>query len=217
MERILDENEKLRRAEEIYLKRNNKNISLLQDSKAKTKKYFESKILLNLLVLFNIAVVIFCIQNKDYIFTKDFLSRCNQYNVNISEQINKIIKKFLVEEEFEENNKVIEKSIDNNTIEDSETQKQIVNQENENKGNVETSSLSEMDLDVENLKKIYKFVNPLEGVVSSGFGARESEYQNVTGYHKGIDLAAEKGASIKAAMQGIVELVSSEGDYRETY
>ena len=213
MERILDENEKLRRAEEIYLKRNNRNISLLQDSKSNTKKYFGSKILLNLLVLFNIAVVIFCIQNKDYIFTKDFLNRCNQYNVNISEEINKIIKKFLLEEEIEEKNNVIENS-NNNTIEDSEGQKQIVNQEIEKKPNVESSSLSEMDLDIENLKKIYKFVKPLEGIVSSVFGARESEYQNVTGYHKGIDLAAEKGTSIKAAMQGIVELVSSEGDYR---
>lgn len=50
-------------------------------------------------------------------------------------------------------------------------------------------------------------------MVSSSFGARESKYQNVTGYHTGIDIAADKGTEIKASMQGIVELVSSEGDY----
>ena len=84
--------------------------------------------------------------------------------------------------------------------------------------NQESSSISEMDIDAKNLKNIYKFVKPLDLIIiSSVFGARESEYQNVTGYHTGIDLAAEKGTSIKAAMQGIVELVSNKGDYRKTY
>lgn len=76
-----------------------------------------------------------------------------------------------------------------------------------------SSSMNEMQLDINNLKAAYSFVKPLEAVVSSGFGARESEYQNVTGYHTGVDLAAPKGTGIKASMEGIVTLVSNEGDY----
>ena len=53
------------------------------------------------------------------------------------------------------------------------------------------------------------FCNPLKGTVSSGFGARESKFQNVTGYHTGVDIAANSGTPIVAAMQGIVELVST--------
>ena len=83
----------------------------------------------------------------------------------------------------------------------------------ENKPEISISSINEMEIDVLNLKSAYKFINPLKGIVSSGFGARESEYQNVTGYHTGIDIAANSGTPIVASMQGIVELVSSEGDY----
>ena len=234
MERILDEDERIRRAEEIYLKRNNRNISLLQNSENKSKRYWGSKVLLHLLVLFNIAVVIFCLQNKDYIFTQEFLSECDQYNINISEKMNQLIKNFLMEDIPSENSKNIVENITNETsvkanvvtesqIQEHTDKKTYKTEENasiatlENKTkNTESSSLSEMDLDVQNLKQIYKFVKPLDAKVSSEFGARESEYQNVRGYHTGIDLAAEKGTSIKAAMQGIVELVSSEGDYRKT-
>ena len=222
MERILDENERIRRAEEIYLKRNNRSISMLQNGEAKEKRYFGSKILLHLLVLFNIAIVVFCLQNKDYIFTEEFLTKCNQYNINISEKINELIKNFLVEDSVKgyiENNKE-NTSNQENILENVVSQNQVQNQTIENTSttneveNVESSSLSEMELDIENLKKIYKFVKPLDAPVSSEFGARESKYQNVSGYHTGIDLAAEEGTPIKAAMQGIVTLVSNEGDYR---
>ena len=231
MERILDENEKLRKAEEIYFRRNNGNIHL--SKKNKSKNYFGSKILFNLLILFNIAIIVFCFQNKNYIFTNDFLNECSKYNVNISEKINEVIKTFLKEDSvntdnsIEENNseKYIEASFTNVTKELTDNNISEKNVQSETKENIvpadvkiqeteaQSSSLSEMELDIENLKKIYKFVVPLEGIVSSGFGARESAYQNVTGYHKGIDIAAEKGTPIKAALQGIVEEVSSEGDY----
>ena len=70
-----------------------------------------------------------------------------------------------------------------------------------------------MDIDIENLKKSYIFLKPVEGVVSSNFGARESKYQNVNGYHTGVDIAAETGTKIKSSFNGIVSLVSNQGDY----
>ena len=111
MEKIFSEDERVRRAEEIYFRRNNKNRNLIQNREKKT--YFGSKILLNLLVLFNISVIIFCFQNKDYIFSESFLIKCNEYNINISEKVNSVLKKYLVEDG--ENNK-INNNIVRNTI-----------------------------------------------------------------------------------------------------
>lgn len=221
LERILNDDEKIRRAEEIYYRRNNQNFPV--STKSKNKKSIKDRFLLNLLMMFNIAVIIFCIQNKDFIFTKEFLGTLEQYNSNAS---NKIINffEYIMNDENEVNNQKdlnsVENIIQNNEeslniyenviIENTEREKlnQVVENNNET-----SSSINEMELDVKNLNAAYSFSLPLNGIVSSTFGARESKYQNVKGYHTGIDLAADKGTTIKAAMQGIVELVSSEGDY----
>ena len=167
------------------------------------------KFFLNLLLMFNIAVIIFSIQNKDYIFTQEFIGKLNEYNINLDAKVTEFFSKILADETKKENNKDV-----NIVNENSETVSNL--EENSQKivanENLE-SSLNEMDLDVENLKNAYSFINPITGIVSSKFGSRESEYQKVTGYHTGVDVAAEEGTIIKASMEGIVELVSSEGDY----
>lgn len=210
MERILDENEKIRRAEEIYYRRNNKNISLTgkrENTKSTIKGTIKTKILFNLLVLFNISVLVFAVQNKDFIFTEEFLGIIANYNSEIGNKITGYVEG-------------IWKSDMPENAESQTMQNEEKNKENEiqNEAKIETeisesSSMSEMELDIQNLQAAYTFIKPIEGTISSGFGARESEYQNVTGYHTGIDIAKEKGSIIKASMGGIVEQVSSEGDY----
>ena len=212
MERILNDEEKIRRAEEIYYRRNNQNINISGRKSTKTLKEkgnMRIKFFLNLLLMFNIAVIIFFIQNKDYIFTQEFIGKLNEYNINLGAKVTEFFSKILADETKKENNKDV-----NIVNENSETVSNL--EENSQKivanENLE-SSLNEMDLDVENLKNAYSFINPITGIVSSKFGSRESEYQKVTGYHTGVDVAAEEGTIIKASMEGIVELVSSEGDY----
>lgn len=212
MERILNDEEKIRRAEEIYYRRNNQNINISGRKSTKTLKEkgnMRIKFFLNLLLMFNIAVIIFFIQNKDYIFTQEFIGKLNEYNINLGARVTEFFSKILADETKKENNKDV-----NIVNENSETVSNL--EENSQKivanENLE-SSLNEMDLDVENLKNAYSFINPITGIVSSKFGSRESEYQKVTGYHTGVDVAAEEGTIIKASMEGIVELVSSEGDY----
>lgn len=212
MERILNDEEKIRRAEEIYYRRNNQNINISGRKSTKTLKEkgnMRIKFFLNLLLMFNIAVIIFSIQNKDYIFTQEFIGKLNEYNINLDAKVTEFFSKILADETKKENNKDV-----NIVNENSETVSNL--EENSQKivanENLE-SSLNEMDLDVENLKNAYSFINPITGIVSSKFGSRESEYQKVTGYHTGVDVAAEEGTIIKASMEGIVELVSSEGDY----
>ena len=214
MEKFLNDEEKIRRAEEIYYRRNNQAypVRKKEDKKIKNVKY---KLLLNLLIMFNLAVIVFCIQNKEFIFTKEFIKKMDEYNSNMTGKILNVFGSF-----FEEEN-------NNNTINNNENvlitnEKQnvvemqnVIDENNGVKNNLENtiSSINEMEMDISNLKAAYKFINPLQGTVSSGFGARQSKYQNVTGYHTGIDIAADLGTPIVASMEGIVELVSSEGDY----
>lgn len=210
MERILNDDEKIRRAEEIYFRRNGQNLGLVKKTELKEKGSLKNRFLLHLLIMFNLAVIVFSVQNKDYIFTEEFLAQIKQYNVDISARITDALKDSKKEENI---NKVEEKN--NEPVSDSGsadpettpvTNKEEIPQEI-------SSSINEMQLDINNLKAAYSFINPIEATVSSGFGSRESEYQNVTGYHTGVDLAAKKGTGIKASMEGIVTLVSNEGDY----
>ena len=214
MEKILNDEEKIRRAEEIYFRRNNQTypIRKKEDKKIKNAK---TRLLLNMLVMFNLAVIVFCIQNKDFIFTKEFIKKMDEYNSNMTGKILNVFGSF-----FEEEN-------NNNTINNNENvlitnEKQnvvemqnVIDENNGVKNNLENtiSSINEMEMDISNLKVAYKFINPLQGTLSSGFGARQSKYQNVTGYHTGVDIAADSGTPIVASMEGIVELVSDEGDY----
>lgn len=213
MERILDENEKIRRAEEIYYRRNNKNISLTGKKENTIKGNLKTKILFNLLVLFNISVIVFAVQNKDFIFTKEFLGVIADYNSEIGKKITGYVEGIWKSDITEDDEVETELNQENNQ-ESAVTEKAQDETQVEEKTEVsQSSSINEMELDIQNLKAAYTFIKPIEGTISSGFGARESEYQNVTGYHTGVDIAKEKGSVIKASMGGIVDLVSSEGDY----
>lgn len=206
MEKILNEEEKIKKAEEIYLRRNNQAYQINKKEKGKIKH----NVLLNVLIMFNLAVIVFFVQNKDFIFTNEFMGKISEYNSNATEKILDMFAFILSDKE----NDNMQDQIDENTIIE-ESQSITENQNVDSKNNYENSvsSINEMEMDIKNLKAAYIFCNPLKGTVSSGFGARESKYQNVTGYHTGVDIAADLGTPIVASMEGIVELVSSEGDY----
>lgn len=211
MERVLNDEDKIRRAEEIYYRRNNQISNFDTKSKAKSTK---NSFLLNLILMFDIAVIIFCVQNKEFIFTKEFLNVLNQYNIEASSKVIEFFNNIINEENSLENEaeKINEKQ-NENVVEEKNEVTEVIENVVPNENEVLSSSLDEMEIDIQNLKAAYSFINPLKGVISSTFGARESKYQNVAGYHTGIDLAADTGTTINASMQGIVEIVSSEGDY----
>lgn len=218
MERILNDDERIRRAEEIYFRRNNR-VPTRKNANIKPKDSLKNKMLFNLLVMFNLAIIVFAIQNKDDIFKTEFLEKINNYNFNIGIKIKEFLKNGEIPSN--ENIEVVENEEMNSTNDETENiNEDGNNQEANNEENVnenleeKVSSISEMEIDINNLKSAYSFIKPLSNYqVSSGFGARESEYQNVSGYHTGIDLAAESGTTINATMEGIVDLVSKEGDY----
>lgn len=186
MERLVDDYESRRRAEEIYSRRNGINVN------SNSKKYFSIyKFLFQLLVLINLAIVFIAYKNKDYIFSFDFLNNMNDfYNINIGDKINN----FFQEENNEENNK-------------KDDEKNDLTEEN----NVENSE-NEIS-EVEKIKESYSFIKPLEGTITSFFGNRESSNPNISGFHTGIDISAIKGTKILSSISGNVIQVSKEGNY----
>lgn len=208
MERLLNDEEKIRRAEEIYSRRNNRNISIVERNTYAKKKYIGSKIGFQILILLNMALALFCLQNKEYIFKEEFLQKLMSYEKKLNYKINSLINYKNEKEEIINSNEITNNKENEVEIEKVEQVKQELVPNTEI-----VSSMSQMDIDIENLKKSYIFLKPVEGVVSSNFGARESKYQNVNGYHTGVDIAAETGTKIKSSFNGIVSLVSNQGDY----
>ena len=209
LERVLSEHEKIRRAEEIYCRRNHKNISTRPSytKEQKIKTYLGSKILLEMLVLVILAGTVFAVKNREFIFTQEFLNTLANYNVNITEKVSTITKLFEYEDVADE---IFVSQEEEKKEEKIEENQELQPQEKvENVESIEPQAVT----DVENLRNSYQFLKPIEGIVSSRFGSRQSQYQNVKGTHTGIDLATEQGTKIKAAMNGTVTQVSGEGDY----
>ena len=215
MERVLNGDDKIRRAEEIYYRRKMGLPASARNFEPEKKSYLGSKIFLEILIILNISIIVVAIQNKEFIFTKEFLGLMSEYNMNLTESI----KGMISEENRLQQNVTNENSVDNNEVQQEVKEQPVEPEPQVQEGVVpnedSVSSLSQMDLDIEEINRSYSFQKPLdiEGTVTSPFGSRESVYQNVTGYHTGIDIGADKGTSIKAAHEGYVILTSSKGDY----
>lgn len=224
MERILNDNEKIRRAEEIYYRRNHARESFYQEKnkeKRKIKTYFGSKIILEMLILILTAIIIFSVKNKDYIFTQEFLNNLSQYNINLNDKINGILDYF---KEKENNNDVFitKNEVTNNTVNEENTQVENIQEENnesqtqiiEVQGEENQSKSAESIItDSISLKNSFTFTKPIDGIITSRFGMRNSENKNVKGNHTGVDIASNMGTEIKSAIDGTVVQVSSDGDY----
>ena len=159
-------------------------------------------------------LIIYLIQNTNYIFSDTFITKTKEilsYDINIQEKITQIISLF--------NN--------NSTEKDNPKQENIVNNTNENINGVggstenvqenlsvtdedsEEKTYTQMEIDANNIKEKYEVVIPLKGTITSRFGERDVEPKN----HTGIDIAANTGKKIVSAIDGIVEEVSTTGEY----
>ena len=83
--------------------------------------------------------------------------------------------------------------------------------EDNNKEKTDTKK-SQSELDIEYIKENYSFILPVTGTVTSRYGARE-ETEVVSANHGGIDIGANTGTPIYAAMDGTVTVSSEEGEY----
>ena len=232
MDREISVEEKIRRAEDIYRRRNG--IQTNNESKKKSRPI--KKLFSQIMVCFLIYAFFYIIHNSSYIFSEDFLNRTREMfskNINIV-QIYNNVKNNLVNRsktESEENVENITENQAEKTNEEinadlnkqTETENLSKNDENiggakdvtlleeDNKNNQEEKSQEE--LDIEYIKNNVNFITPLYGQISSTFGWRTPTSANVPRYHTGLDIAANTGTLIKSATDGTVILSSSEGDY----
>lgn len=191
MERIINDQDSLRRAEEIYSRKNGINLD------TNKRKYFSIyKFLFQLLVLINLAVCLILYQNKDFVFSTDFLNKVNEfYNINITEKLENFLKDDDVKDNPQPENVPESKEAETNSDE-----KIQENQSNE---------MSKIEI----IKSSYSFIKPIEGTITSFFGIRESSNENISGNHTGIDISAIKGTKIKSSTEGNVIQVSEKGNY----
>lgn len=204
MEKIFENNERLKRAKELYLRKNGKDLKIINNGNKKKKSSG-----FYILLVMNIMMFSYFIKNKDAIFQKEFLDTVNIVNNNLLNSIVCLVNNVI----SEDSDKNVENEIVKNSVVTNEINNISINDENSTIKEIKSSVSNQMEDDVRNLKAIYKFVNPLKGEVSSNFGSRTSKFQNVSGYHTGIDVAAKEGTEIVASMEGIVTTVSNQGDY----
>ena len=223
MERAISEMERIKRAEEIYSKRrNNDEIS---KNEMRTKNIYKN--LFQFLLLINIAIIVVAFQNREYIFSEEFIKQVNSYNINVKEKIEEFTSGSSKEDENIDNkNEASNTNITNtantvsstseNVSEKAEQASQVTEKQQgalvENEAKVE---LSQMELDAKAILENYSIILPVNGTKTSGFGERESTNPIVTPNHTGVDIAAVTGTPIEAAHSGIVTQVSKEGDYGE--
>lgn len=208
MERILNQDERIRRAEEIYYRRHNSNsINKNKRKEGKSGKRTLKKIIIQIFICLLIYLSIVIIKNSNYIFSEQFLNRVNEIlsqDIEIEKYYNYVLNYFNKDNTEENEEAIIEDSIEEN-IGGAELDQTVETQI--------TDDLSQMEKDALSIKNNYNPIKPLEGTITSRFGYRNPTSKNVPKNHTGIDIAATTGTPIVAVLDGIVELASGEGDY----
>ena len=220
LERTLSDEEKIRKAIEISQRRNNnrrasyQEVSIPSSNSKKEYKLFK-RMIMQVMICALIYLIFYLITTTNYVFSEDVINKTNSilnYDIefyNIYKQgINKI--KGFVSEFNSKNGGNVEaneiKSEDNNEIKESENAETKTNE-------TLVSSISQMEKDAEDVKKICDFQKPLSGKITSEFGEREVISSVMTADHKGIDIAANSGTDIQAAISGQVVEADSNSEY----
>ena len=112
----------------------------------------------------------------------------------------------------EEQNKTEEVNDENLGVGGGSDTSEIINGDGTQKAKIDAENKTQMEQDAEYIKQNCSLIHPLEGVITSKFGARE-ETDIISAFHQGIDIAASTGTAIHASMEGTVVAASYAGDY----
>ena len=217
MERVMSVEERIRRAEAIYEKRKqgeNRPITKASINNQKKDLKLLKKMIIQILICMTIYFGIYMIYNNKYVFSEDFIKKANEilsYDTNFKEiyenaksQIQSWILMINNDEKIqEENNNNGQEGI-GGAEENIETENTVENQ---------VTEISQEEKDIQDVKNTTTFIKPVEGVISSQYGRRDTATGSVPKNHTGTDIAAVTGTKIKSSTEGEVVLVSEEGDY----
>ena len=237
MERIISVEERIRRAEEIYERRrqgNNRQVATVNVNTEKKDIRLLKKMITQILICILIYLIIYTIHNNNYVFSKDFTNKINDilsYDTNFIQLYDSI------KQQIRNNNRKLKEDNDNEKQNQDQSQEQNkeLNQIQDNinqeaiggavENNLKTSEnieevkaeeviqLSQQEQDIANIKNTSTFIKPVEGIITSKYGKRDTATGNVPKNHTGTDIAANTGTIIKSATDGEVVLSSEEGDF----
>ncbi len=234
MEKTASTEERIRRAEELYLKRknfysnreykkqpfNNQNIYDKNNLKYRIKKKLWTQIIVCMILYFSLNSII----NSNYFFSKSTQEKIEEflsYDVDFKQIIykielyikdnNDILKKYLFIDRYIENDREEEdKEVIDETEEISDSNEKI-DEITENVNDAQVSEIVE-ESDAEYIKNNYEIIWPVNGIITSRYGAR-TPTEIVSANHYGLDIGADIGTDVVAAINGTVTLVSDVGDY----
>ena len=237
MERVMSIEEKIKKAEEIYYRRNNLNIeNIKQPKKVRKNMKLFNKMIRQIIICLLIYTVFYLI-NNNYIFSEDFINKTreilsqdinfsyiyssilntiNQDNLNQIEQqenLQQPTEEPKSIEDIQNNNENIGGAEELPTIEQQNVEKLVENKKEENEEKRENEELTQMEKDANYIKSSISFIKPVNGTISSMFGLRNPTTSTVPKNHTGTDIAAVTGTRIISATDGTVISASSKGDY----
>lgn len=228
MERIISEEDRIRRAEEVASRRRNRipaeSINVPTNNKPSLMRKLFCQVLSSICIF---GILYFLSQNNSQAMEliKPVLSEDTDFN-QIYTRLDGFIKDIgnemrnveTIDNNEVENNSVTD--VQNNLANDIQMESNVttvssvqdVQNSDEGMGGGNESIDSETDLDVIYIKKNGSFIKPISGRITSGYGPR-TPTNIVSANHAGVDIGANTGADIVASMEGKVEVVSSQGDY----
>lgn len=228
MERIISEEDRIRRAEEVASRRRNRipaeSINVPTNNKPSLMRKLFCQVLSSICIF---GILYFLSQNNSQAMEliKPVLLEDTDFN-QIYTRLDGFIKDIgnemrnveTIDNNDVENNSVTD--VKNNLANDIQMESNVttvssvqnVQNSEEAMGGGDESIDSETDLDVIYIKKNGSFIKPISGRITSGYGPR-TPTNIVSANHAGVDIGANTGADIVASMEGKVEVVSSQGDY----
>lgn len=238
LERTISMEERMRRAEEIYNRRRaGSGIRVAGNSVNRAKKEKVSlfkKMILQLAICAMIYIIFYLIKHGNYIFSEEVINKTKEflsYDINFGNLQNQISVFINSNKDklWNENIDTNEANSQTNTVEEEATNKEAenkieemntvggiggaaTNEVVEDEGEKKEEKKSQAELDIEYVKENYSFIIPVKGTVTSRYGKREAT-EVVSANHAGIDIGADTGTAIYAAMDGTVTVSSSEGEY----
>lgn len=111
-------------------------------------------------------------------------------------------------------------NIQNNTQTDGQEQSSSISTSNSDGSDAVSDNIKAMnqvqvleEKEIAAMAQKYSFIIPVNGEIASPFGIRTDPLSGTTQFHSGIDIAANMGTSIKAALAGEVVEVGSSPEY----
>ena len=200
----MSEEEKIRKAELIAERRNNRIPANSINSTRKRKISSLGKLSIQILTSICIFGLCYFLHQNNSIameLIKPVISKDTDFQ-KIYSNINYMVKNLKIEENEQSTNQNMEKN-----------EEEIAEDQNKNDSNEKQETTVEGDKDdISYIKSNVSFIKPLQGKVTSKFGNR-TPTETISSNHEGTDIASEEGTYIVASMEGNAEVVSEEGEY----